>query len=84
MTPSAFEAWPERDQRLALALTQLEDETGPEGFPVADEYDPDMDGWYEAKERVNFAAAARERAEKRIKDAEPGTRLVVVDTRPSA
>ena len=65
-----------------MALTELEDDTGTEGHPLSLEYDDDMDGWFEARPVVNHAAAARERYLQQHPTLEPGTRLIVVDTRP--
>lgn len=73
--------WSKRSRRLAIALQVLEDSTGAEGFPLDMEMDPDNDGWFEAVEAVNFAAAARERWQKDHPKADPGTRIVVRYTR---
>ena len=40
--------WDHRSRILAIALQTLEDETGPNGFPLDLELDPDMNGWFEA------------------------------------
>lgn len=75
--PEAFWAWSVRSRTLALALHELEAQTGPEGFPLDMELDPENDGWFQAEPIVNFAAAARERWIKDHDKADPGTRIVV-------
>lgn len=73
--------WDHRSRTLAIALQTLEDETGPHGFPLDLELDPNMNGWFEAKVVVNEATAAQQRL---LKDAklEPGSYIIVTDGRP--
>jgi len=40
-----------------------------------------MDGWFEVDQRINYATAAVERWRKDNPEPEPGTVLMVVDTR---
>ena len=75
------QGWSERSRLLAWALLQLEEQTGPEGFPLLDELDPDNDGWFEAHPIINQASAARERWYKDHEKVDPGTRIVVRYTR---
>lgn len=81
-----MEHWPVRDRELALALTQMEDETGPEGHPIADEMDPASDGWWEPKAVYNYAVAARQQFMKSeaAKELEPGAMIVIRDGRQGA
>lgn len=75
--------WTFKSRTLALALTCLEDETGPEGHALSDELDDQVGTWYEADTLVNYAAAARERyMKKHGKNLEPGEFVIVRDTRP--
>lgn len=76
------EGWGHRSRLLALALQVMEDETGQEGHPIADELDPDMNGWYEAEVLTNEAVAARQRHAKNYKP-QPGEFVVIRDTRPT-
>ncbi len=71
--------WPDRDRALALALTQMEDQTGPEGHAVVDEMDPDTEGWWEARVVTNQASAARQRflASDEGKNLEPGAMVII-------
>ncbi len=63
---------------LAVALTKLEDETGPEGFPLDEEMDSRTNGEWEAVVVTNEAVATREQYMKtKGKDLEPGQRVVV-------
>ena len=65
-----------------MALLRLEESTGPEGFPIEQELDPDNDGWFEAVPVVDFASAARERWQKENgAKADPGTRVSIHYTR---
>ena len=75
------EGWSQRSRLLAWALLKLEELTGPEGFPIEQELDPDNDGWFEAHPIINQATAARERWYKDREKVEPGTRIVVRYTR---
>lgn len=72
-----FLKWSERSRMLALTLARIEANTGPEGFPLEWELDPDNDGWFEAEPVVNFATAARERYLNDHKNLEPGTRILI-------
>lgn len=55
------------------------------GFPREKAWDPESDGWLEARTRTCFAKAAAERwRAENAKEAEPGTLLYVTDTRDSA
>ena len=72
--------WTYQSRMLAMALTALEDDTGPEGFPLAEELDPDSEGWYEAEVLTNQAVAARHRHAKDYKP-QPGEFVVIRDTR---
>lgn len=65
-------------------MLTYEDSIGPHGIPWRDAMDDDNDGWFEAVERVDYAQAALDQWKKdhTDKDVEPGTRVVVVDTRP--
>lgn len=63
----------------------MEDTTGPHGVPYEDAFNPDNDGWFEVRTRVDRAQAAVDkwRAEDG-KNADPGTVPYVVDTRTPA
>jgi hypothetical protein len=76
--------WSARDRGLAEALIVHEESIGPHGIPWRDALNDENDGWFEAEEVTDYAQAALDRwhKEHQGKDAEPGTRLVVVDTRP--
>ena len=67
------------------ASGQLPIPTGPHGIPYRDALDDDNDGWFEVEEQVDYAQAAIDqwRKDQDGKDVEPGTRLVVVNTRPT-
>lgn len=52
------------------------------GFPRERAWDPESDGWLEARTRTCFAKAAAERwRAENGKEAEPGTLLYVIDSR---
>lgn len=78
---SGITSWDDRSRILALALQTMEDETGPEGHALADELDPDTNGWWEPKVITNEAVATRERF---MKDAklDPGDMVIIEDGRP--
>ena len=74
--------WDFRSRILAVALTQLEDETGPEGHALADEMDPSTNGWWEPHVVHNEATEARQRYLKdNSKTLEPGDYVVIRDGR---
>lgn len=76
------EGWDERSRTLALALQVMEDTTGPEGHALADEMDPDTNGWWEPEVVVNEAVAARQRFTKdEGKNLEPGAMVIIRDGR---
>ena len=75
--------WDNRSRTLAVALTILEDETGRHGHPLAEELDPNSNGWYQAEVVINEATAEYERFMKNAKDLEPGSMVVIRDTRHS-
>ena len=79
-----FSGWSARSRTLAQALTELELSTGPEGFELTQELDPENDGWFEAYEVVNYATAAREIWAKKHKNPEPGSRIAVRYTKREA
>ena len=72
--------WDHRSRILAVALQTLEDETGPNGFPLDLELDPDMNGWFEADVVINEATATVQRFTKDAK-IEPGSYVIVRDGR---
>ncbi|GAA2237740.1 hypothetical protein GCM10010401_07430 [Rarobacter faecitabidus] len=73
--------WSPRDRALAEGLEILEATTSEHGHSVADIYNDDLDGWFEARPIINQEAAAIERWEKDNPKPELGVRLRVVDTR---
>lgn len=74
--------WDPRSRTLAVALTTLEDETGQTGHALADELDPDTNGWWEAHVVVNEAVAEQQRFIKEHgKDLEPGAFVIIRDGR---
>lgn len=76
--------WSARDRGLAEGLISHEDSVGPHGIPWRDALNDDNDGWFEVEEHQDHAQAALDQWKKdhSDKDVEPGTRLVVVNTRP--
>jgi hypothetical protein len=75
-----LEEWPARDRSLALGLAAFE-AAYDRGIPVDVAYDVHADGWLVAVPVVNQVDAAIERAQEKAKDADPGTRYQVFDTR---
>lgn len=75
--------WSRRSRALAEGLIEHEDSLGPHGIPWRDALDPDNDGWFEVEERVDYAQKPLDEwhDEHKGKPVEPGTRVVVVDTR---
>lgn len=70
---------------LSLALTAYEDSLcGGCGQPKDRAYNPDMDGWYEARADIQCAScAAMDRHREETKKPEPGTKSYVIDARPA-
>lgn len=83
MPPTTYlRQWTTRDRGLAEGLLLYEAGMGPHGVPMRHATDPDMDGWYEVDERVDYAQAAVDRwREAQHGKAEPGIFPVVVNTR---
>lgn len=77
--------WSARSRGLAEGLIELEESTGSHGIPMDLALDPDMDGWFEVVETVDYAQAELDRwhHDHKGKDTEPGVRLRVVNTRPA-
>lgn len=74
--------WSRKSRGLAEGLSLYEDSINEFGIPLRQATDPEMDGWYEIKDdEVDYAVAAMEEYRKNKKDAEPGVRLQVVNTR---
>lgn len=76
--------WSARDRGLAEGLLAYEDSIGPHGIPWRVALDDEDGSWLEVEEITDHAQAAIDRwhLEHKGKDSDPGTRLVVVDTRP--
>lgn len=73
--------WDHRSLILAIALQTLEDETGPEGHALADELDPDSNGWWTPEVIINEATAARQQFMKDNPKPEPGSYIIIRDGR---
>jgi hypothetical protein len=75
--------WSARSRALAEGLIEREKSIGPHGIPWADALDPDNDGWFEVREEIDYAQKPLDEwhKEHQGKDIDPGTRVVVVDTR---
>ena len=83
MPPTTYlRQWSTRDRGLAEGLLLYEAGLGPHGVPMRVALDPDMDGWLEVDERVDYAQAAIDRwRESQHGKSEPGVFPVVVNTR---
>lgn len=67
---------------MAEALTIYEESMTEHGLPASVVYDDERGTWLEAVDVVDYAAAAKEQWWKDNPNAEPGTRLRVIDTWP--
>lgn len=76
--------WSEQDRLLALALTAHEDSLcGGCGQPKDQAYNPDAQGWFEARAVVCAGCAARDEHGKEQKTRTAGEKVYVVDTLPA-
>jgi hypothetical protein len=73
--------WSTRDRGLAEGLLLHEAGIGPHGIPLRIATDPDMDGWFDVEERVDYAQAALDQWRAEQKDPIPGTYPVLVNLR---
>jgi hypothetical protein len=75
--------WSPRSRALAEGLLEHERSIGPHGIRWRDALDPDNDGYFEVRERMDYAQAALDQFQKdnTSKDTEPGVRPYVVFTR---
>ncbi len=53
----------------------------PHGIPAKVAYDPEMDGWFEAKPAIDYPQAAMDLWHKDNPEPDPGTFLRVVNTK---
>lgn len=75
--------WSERDLLLSLALTAYEDSLCSGcGQPKDVAFNPDAEGWLEAREVVCAGCAARHRHGQARKDPVAGAKVYVEDIRP--
>lgn len=65
---------------MAVALTVYEASITEHGIPAAIAYDDERGTWLEVEPFVDYAAAAVEQWQKENPNADPGTRVRVVDT----